>query len=188
MPILLSAEDWIKTGRWTSAGDELIRVVDRHQGAYCLAPTHEEPITALVAAEVSSARQLPLRLYQIGARACLWFRVESRGPDSFCLFRGVSSGLILLFAYTCPRPYPGKKYRDEMRPRFGLLRSREFVMKDLYTFDVTREQAFATYDAVSDAYFRCVLIERAIMISSFHHLFFDSVLLGFDAFLFNLFS
>ena len=51
---------------------------------------------------------------------------------------------------------PGKKYRDEMRPRFGLLRSREFVMKDLYTFDVTREQAFATYDAVSDAYFRCV--------------------------------
>lgn len=54
-----------------------------------------------------------------------------------------------------------------MRPRFGLLRSREFVMKDLYTFDVTREQAFATYDAVSDAYFRCVLIERAFIIPFF---------------------
>jgi prolyl-tRNA synthetase len=30
----------------------------------------------------------------------------------------------------------GKKFRDEARPRGGLLRAREFIMKDLYTFDV----------------------------------------------------
>ncbi|KAF2211499.1 hypothetical protein CERZMDRAFT_98386 [Cercospora zeae-maydis SCOH1-5] len=45
-----------------------------------------------------------------------------------------------------------RKYRDEARPRQGLLRGREFVMKDLYTFDITSEQAMQTYDAVSKAY------------------------------------
>ncbi|PHH91745.1 hypothetical protein CDD83_10449 [Cordyceps sp. RAO-2017] len=45
-----------------------------------------------------------------------------------------------------------RKYRDERRPRHGLLRSREFVMKDLYTFDLTFESATRTYVDVSDAY------------------------------------
>lgn len=44
------------------------------------------------------------------------------------------------------------KFRDEMRPRFGLLRGKEFVMKDLYTFDVSAEAATETYKAVSEAY------------------------------------
>ena len=45
-----------------------------------------------------------------------------------------------------------RKYRDEARPRQGLLRGREFLMKDLYTFDVTEEEARATYDQVRRAY------------------------------------
>jgi prolyl-tRNA synthetase len=45
-----------------------------------------------------------------------------------------------------------RKYRDEARPRQGLLRGREFLMKDLYTFDVTEEEARATYDQVRQAY------------------------------------
>ncbi|OAQ98926.1 hypothetical protein LLEC1_01092 [Akanthomyces lecanii] len=45
-----------------------------------------------------------------------------------------------------------RKYRDEMRPRQGLLRSREFVMKDLYTFDVSAETAIETYEQVQAAY------------------------------------
>lgn len=45
-----------------------------------------------------------------------------------------------------------RKYRDEARPRQGLLRGREFVMKDLYTFDVTDEEARETYEAVRAAY------------------------------------
>jgi prolyl-tRNA synthetase len=45
-----------------------------------------------------------------------------------------------------------RKYRDEARPRQGLLRGREFLMKDLYTFDVTEDEARATYDQVRKAY------------------------------------
>jgi prolyl-tRNA synthetase len=45
-----------------------------------------------------------------------------------------------------------RKYRDEARPRQGLLRGREFLMKDLYTFDVTEEEARVTYDQVRNAY------------------------------------
>lgn len=45
-----------------------------------------------------------------------------------------------------------RKYRDEARPRQGLLRGREFLMKDLYTFDVTEEEARKTYDQTRKAY------------------------------------
>ena len=45
-----------------------------------------------------------------------------------------------------------RKYRDELRPRKGLLRTREFVMKDLYTFDADEAVALRTYDAVRRAY------------------------------------
>ena len=46
----------------------------------------------------------------------------------------------------------GRKYRDERRPRQGLLRAKEFTMKDLYTFDVSTEAALATYEQVRRAY------------------------------------
>ena len=36
------------------------------------------------------------------------------------------------------------KFRDEIRPRFGLMRAREFIMKDAYSFDVSDEAAQAT--------------------------------------------
>jgi len=45
-----------------------------------------------------------------------------------------------------------RKYRDEGRPRQGLLRGREFLMKDLYTFDVTEDAARSTYEKVGAAY------------------------------------
>ncbi|KAJ9613026.1 hypothetical protein H2200_002967 [Cladophialophora chaetospira] len=46
----------------------------------------------------------------------------------------------------------GRKYRDEKRPRGGLLRGREFLMKDLYTFDSTPAEAHITYDEIRHAY------------------------------------
>ena len=46
------------------------------------------------------------------------------------------------------------KYRDEARPRAGLLRGREFVMKDAYSFDVTDEGLAESYQAQRDAYER----------------------------------
>ncbi|CAG8782846.1 20343_t:CDS:2, partial [Gigaspora rosea] len=121
LPILLSANMWKRTGRWDTTGSEvgsridpiegLFKLKDRKTSDFCLAPTHEEEITQLVANDVFSYRQLPLRLYQIG-----------------------------------------RKFRDEMRPRAGLLRGREFIMKDLYTFDTTEEAALETYEEVNEAY------------------------------------
>jgi prolyl-tRNA synthetase len=46
------------------------------------------------------------------------------------------------------------KFRDEVRPRFGLMRGREFLMKDAYSFHSTRESLDEAYDAMRDAYSR----------------------------------
>lgn len=46
------------------------------------------------------------------------------------------------------------KYRDETRPRFGLIRVREFIMKDAYSFDVDEKGLDASYDKMYDAYNR----------------------------------
>jgi len=46
------------------------------------------------------------------------------------------------------------KFRDEVRPRFGLMRGREFIMKDAYSFHASRESLDEAYDAMRDAYTR----------------------------------
>ncbi|MFA4917322.1 MAG: proline--tRNA ligase [Syntrophales bacterium] len=46
------------------------------------------------------------------------------------------------------------KFRDEIRPRFGVMRSREFCMKDAYSFDIDEEGAEITYRKMFDAYNR----------------------------------
>ncbi len=48
----------------------------------------------------------------------------------------------------------GIKFRDEIRPRFGLMRAKEFYMKDAYSFDATDEGAMASYRRMYDAYNR----------------------------------
>ncbi len=50
------------------------------------------------------------------------------------------------------------KFRDEPRPRFGILRTREFLMKDAYSFDADVEQLNASYDAMYEAY--CRIFDR----------------------------
>ena len=44
------------------------------------------------------------------------------------------------------------KFRDEVRPRFGVMRSREFIMKDAYSFHTTQESLQSTYDDMHNAY------------------------------------
>jgi prolyl-tRNA synthetase len=46
------------------------------------------------------------------------------------------------------------KFRDEIRPRFGVMRGREFLMKDAYSFDLTKDAARATYRRMFVAYLR----------------------------------
>ena len=113
MPALQPGELWHESGRWDDYGPELMRLVDRHDREFCLGPTHEELITALVRNELRSYKELPLSLYQIQV-----------------------------------------KFRDEIRPRFGLLRSREFIMKDAYSFHADQESLQKTYDDMSAAYER----------------------------------
>ncbi len=62
------------------------------------------------------------------------------------------------------------KFRDEIRPRFGLMRGREFIMKDAYSFDVNDEAAEVSYRKMYDAYkrifTRCGLDFRAVQADS----------------------
>ena len=62
------------------------------------------------------------------------------------------------------------KYRDEKRPRFGLMRSREFIMKDGYTFDADQEgldkQYKLMYDAYTRIFTRCGLTFRPVIADS----------------------
>src|SRR5690606_30798823 len=46
------------------------------------------------------------------------------------------------------------KFRDEIRPRFGTIRSREFLMKDAYSFDLDKEGAVRAYNRMFVAYLR----------------------------------
>ena len=58
------------------------------------------------------------------------------------------------------------KFRDEIRPRFGLMRGREFIMKDAYSFDVDEEGAERSYEIMNETYTRifqrCGLRFRAV--------------------------
>ena len=73
------------------------------------------------------------------------------------------------------------KFRDEIRPRFGLMRGREFIMKDAYSFDVSDEAAETSYQKMYDAYnrifdrcgldFRCVEADSGTIGGSFSHEF-----------------
>ena len=125
MPILQPSELWEESGRWAAYGAEMIRVKDRHAREFCMGPTHEEMITALVRDELRSYKQLPVLLYQIQ-----------------------------------------DKFRDERRPRFGVMRSREFIMKDLYSFDKDvegmNESYRKMYVAYSNIFTRCGLNFRAV--------------------------
>lgn len=73
------------------------------------------------------------------------------------------------------------KFRDEIRPRFGLMRGREFIMKDAYSFDVSDEAAEVSYRKMYTAYnrifercgleFRCVEADSGTIGGSFSHEF-----------------
>ncbi|OIJ17871.1 proline--tRNA ligase [Anaerobacillus alkalidiazotrophicus] len=62
------------------------------------------------------------------------------------------------------------KFRDERRPRFGVLRSREFLMKDAYSFDINQEGLDKSYEKMYEAYTniftRCGLDFRAVVADS----------------------
>ncbi|MCK5850685.1 MAG: proline--tRNA ligase, partial [Kiritimatiellae bacterium] len=58
------------------------------------------------------------------------------------------------------------KFRDEIRPRFGLMRAKEFIMKDAYSFDASWDEADSSYQKMYDAYIRiferCGLVVKPV--------------------------
>ncbi|MDZ4662898.1 MAG: proline--tRNA ligase, partial [Pseudomonadota bacterium] len=111
MPMVQPQELWEESGRWSSAGDLLLKFKNRNGHGFCLGPTHEEVVTDYIRHQVTSYRDLPVSLFQIQT-----------------------------------------KYRDEIRPRFGLMRAREFIMKDAYTFDMSPDRALKNYEDFYGAY------------------------------------
>ncbi len=101
-------------------------------------------------------------------------RLADRQGRDFCLAPTAEEVITLLVSRTAPsyRDLPlnlyqiQTKFRDETRPRFGLLRGREFRMKDAYSFHTSREDLDSTYQRMYGAYStvaeRCSLDVRVI--------------------------
>lgn len=111
MTFVTPANLWQDSGRWDDMGPEMLRVKDRKENDFCLSPTNEETFTDIFRKSVTSYKQLPVNLYQIGL-----------------------------------------KFRDEIRPRFGLMRGKEFTMKDAYTFHADKSCMEETYKDYYKAY------------------------------------
>lgn len=88
------------------------------------------------------------------------FKLKDRKSAEFCLSPTHEESITKIVAAEVNgyKQFPirvyqiGRKYRDEMRPRGGMLRGKEFLMKDLYTFDDGVGEARKTYHAVREAY------------------------------------
>jgi prolyl-tRNA synthetase len=120
----------------------------------------------------------PLELWSRSGRAPVYgdlmFRLTDRKDTEYCLAPTAEEVVTTIVAgeYGSYRDLPvnlyqiGWKYRDELRPRFGLLRTREFLMKDAYSFDADLEGLDRSYRVMYDAYFkvfdRCALTFRAV--------------------------
>lgn len=102
------------------------------------------------------------------------FRLRDRHNRNFCLGPTHEEMITSLvrFDVRSYRQLPlmlyqiQNKYRDEIRPRFGLMRGREFIMKDLYSFDRDEQGLDISYQKMYDAYTRvftrCGLTFRAV--------------------------
>ena len=103
----------------------------------------------------------------------MW-RVNDRGGRGFCLgptaeevFTDIIRSDISSYKQLPLNIYQiSNKFRDEARPRFGMMRSRDFIMKDAYSFDRDWEGLDASYDEMYDAYSkvftRCGLTFRPV--------------------------
>jgi prolyl-tRNA synthetase len=119
-------------------------------------------------------RELWQRSGRDAAYGPLMFRVQDRKETWFNLSPTAEEVITTLVAqeYTSYRDLPVNlyqinwKYRDELRPRFGLLRSREFLMKDAYSFDLDQDGLRQSYKLMYDAYHhvfeRCGLTFRPV--------------------------
>lgn len=123
-----------------------------------------EEMNSSGAQELLMSALLPAECYQKSGR---WdrfgddmFRLKDRNSRDFCLgptHEEIFTQTVIDSVHSY-KDYPytlyqiQTKYRDERRPRFGVMRTREFLMKDAYSFDISREGLDESYKAMYDAY------------------------------------
>ncbi|MBM3675961.1 MAG: proline--tRNA ligase [Actinobacteria bacterium] len=154
---------------WLPLGSRVLRRVEQ---------IVREEMDAAGAQEVILPIAQPLELWERSGRDAaygpLMFRLQDRKETGFCLSPTAEEVVTTTVAaeYSSYRDLPVNlyqvnwKYRDELRPRFGLLRAREFLMKDAYSFDVDVEGLGVSYQEMYDAYHRvftrCGLTFRSV--------------------------
>lgn len=116
------------------------------------------------AQELLASAMIPAELWQESGRwdayGAEMFRVTDRNSREFCLgptheevFTNIARNEIKSYKQLPLNLYQIQtKYRDETRPRFGVMRSREFIMKDAYSFDKDQEGLDLAYNKMHDAY------------------------------------
>jgi prolyl-tRNA synthetase len=142
---------------WLPLGYKVLRNVER---------IVREEMDAMGAQEVHFPALLPREPYDASNRWTEYgdsvFRLQDRKGADYLLGPTHEEMFTLLVKdlYSSYKDLPVSlyqiqtKYRDEVRPRAGILRGREFVMKDSYSFDVSDEDFKASYDAHRAAYVR----------------------------------
>src|SRR6188508_3040086 len=125
-----------------------------------------EEMDAIGAQELSFPALLPREPYEASGRWTEYgdgiFRLKDRKGNDYLLGPTHEEMFTLMVKdlYSSYRDLPlviyqiQTKYRDEARPRAGLLRGREFVMKDSYSFDLTDEGLAESYQRHRDAYIK----------------------------------
>ncbi len=123
MATLHPSEPWKQTGAW-DAVDVLFKINSRTEKEYALGQSEEEIVTPIAQEYITSYKDLPKSIYQIGS-----------------------------------------KYRDELRAKSGVMRGREFRMKDMYSFHLTQEDFDRYYALAKESYLkvfeRCGLLAKA---------------------------
>jgi prolyl-tRNA synthetase len=142
---------------WLPLGYRVLRNIER---------IVREEMDAIGAQEVNFPALLPREPYEASSRWTDYgpniFRLKDRKGADYLLGPTHEEMFTLLVKdlYSSYKDLPlslyqiQTKYRDEPRPRAGILRGREFVMKDSYSFDVSDEAFLASYAAHRDAYIR----------------------------------
>ena len=125
-----------------------------------------EEINRAGAQEILVPSLQPLELWEKTGRSTDYgptiFRFEDRhgrgnvlSPTAEEVFTSLAAGEIKSYKQMPINLYQiSPKFRDEFRPRFGPVRSREFIMKDAYSFDANPEGLDKSYKAMYDAYCR----------------------------------
>ncbi|NME83976.1 proline--tRNA ligase [Clostridium sp. SM-530-WT-3G] len=141
-----------------------------------------EEMDAAGAQEFLASAMIPAELWMESGRwdayGAEMFRLKDRGNRDFCLgptheevFTDIARNEIKSYKQLPLNLYQIQtKYRDERRPRFGIMRSREFIMKDAYSFDRNQEGLDIAFNKMHDAYVkifnRCGLDAKPVQADS----------------------